>query len=430
MNAGRDRFVDALRAASLVAVAVGHWLMATMVVVDGEVHGANALDSIAALRPATWLLQVMPLFFMAGGFSNALVWRRTVRRGGGYTEFVRSRVHRLTRPAMAFAVITPTVLGLALLTGLPEQQVGLVGELLGGPLWFLGVYVLVTALAPLMLRWHGRSPVAAAVALAVAAATVDVVRMEVAGGVGYLNFAFVWLFAQQVGFWYVDGRLARVTRKVAWIVLAAACVALLVLTGLGPYPVSMVGLTGEMSNMAPPSVCLLVLALAQAAACVLARPRVNAWLERTRPWAAVVACGSRAMTIYLWHLPVLVAAFAMMLAAGVTPPAPGSTTWWLSRPVWVVALAAMLAAVSMPLARWERAVPARGGSPGGVAVACLGVALVSLGLFGLTLGGLADPETTWPSVAGVLAGRVLVGTVGAACGYPSQGDGSARDRVS
>lgn len=433
---GRDRFVDAVRVASLVVVAVGHWLMATVVVVDGELRGANALDSVAALRPATWLLQVMPLFFVAGGFSNALVWRRTVSRGGGYATYVRSRVHRLTRPAVVFAVVTSAVLGLALLTGLPEQRIVLAGELLGGPLWFLGVYVLVTALAPLMLRWHVRSPVTSAVTLAAAAGIVDVFRMEVASGAGYLNFGFVWLFAQQVGFWYADGWAARVPRKVVWSVVAAACVALLVLTGPGPYPVSMVGLTGEMSNMAPPSVCLLVLTVGQAAAGVLVRPRVSAWLERPRPWAAVVACGSRAMTIYLWHLPVLVAAFAMVLAAGAAPPEPGSISWWLTRPAWVVALATMLAAVSMPLARWERAVPVRSvpvrdGSPGSVAVACLGVVLVSLGLFGLTIGGLADPASAWPSTACVLGGRVLVGRNGGrVVRVPDTGDANPRQRVS
>ena len=39
---------------------LGHWLMATVVVRDGHIIGANALTSIPALQLATWLLQVMP----------------------------------------------------------------------------------------------------------------------------------------------------------------------------------------------------------------------------------------------------------------------------------------------------------------------------------------------------------------------------------
>jgi len=44
-----------------------------VVVQDGHIIGANALTSIPALQLATWLLQVMPLFFVAGGFSNLTV---------------------------------------------------------------------------------------------------------------------------------------------------------------------------------------------------------------------------------------------------------------------------------------------------------------------------------------------------------------------
>ena len=77
----RDRFIDAVRAGSLLIVVLGHWLMATMVIRDGQVIGSNALTSIPALQLATWLLQVMPLFFIAGGFSNITIWRSLQRRG-------------------------------------------------------------------------------------------------------------------------------------------------------------------------------------------------------------------------------------------------------------------------------------------------------------------------------------------------------------
>ena len=40
-------------------------------------------DLDPALQLATWLFQVMPLFFIAGGFSNITVWRSLRRRGAG-----------------------------------------------------------------------------------------------------------------------------------------------------------------------------------------------------------------------------------------------------------------------------------------------------------------------------------------------------------
>src|SRR5665811_709092 len=81
--------IDAVRAGSLLIVVLGHWLMATVVVQGDQIIGANALTSIPALQLARWLRQVMPLFFIAGGFSNITVWRSLPRRGGTYPEYLK-----------------------------------------------------------------------------------------------------------------------------------------------------------------------------------------------------------------------------------------------------------------------------------------------------------------------------------------------------
>ena len=76
-----------------------------------------------------------------------------------------------------------------------------------------------------------------------------------------------------------------------------------------------------------PTLCLLVLAIAQMAMAMLARDRVSRWLERPVPWAAVVRFGSMAMTVYLWHLSVLVLAFLALFGLGIDPPVAGSGLW-------------------------------------------------------------------------------------------------------
>src|SRR6476646_9740775 len=308
--ADRDRFIDAVRAGSLLVVVLGHWLMATVTVDGGRVAGGNALSAVPALQPATWVLQVMPLFFIAGGFSNLTVWRCLRRRGAGYPAYLQGRLVRLLRPTLVFVLFWQLALPVAAALGLPQDRLDLIGLLLGQPLWFLGVYVATTALAPALLRWHERSAVPPLLVLAVGAVVVDWFRfwrgME---NVGYLNLALVWLFAQQLGFWYAEGRFAAWRRAALWAVVGGCVVALTLLTTLGPYPVSMVGLPGETSNMTPPTVCLLV------------RPRLSAALQRPRPWAAVVRFGAMAMTTYLWHLSVLVLAYVGLISAGVTPPA-------------------------------------------------------------------------------------------------------------
>jgi hypothetical protein len=138
-----------------------------------------------------------------------------------------------------------------------QDRVDVIGLLLGQPLWFLGVYVATTALAPAMASWHAVSPRIALTTLVTGAAVVDWFRLGLGmESVGYLNLAIVWLFAQQLGFLYADGSLTRLSRRTLWATLRGAFAVLVGLTTWGPYPVSMVGMPGETSNMTPRhSVC-------------------------------------------------------------------------------------------------------------------------------------------------------------------------------
>lgn len=423
--AERDRVIDFVRSASLVVVVLGHWLMASVTVIDAGVRGTSALAELPWLTPLTWLLQVMPLFFVAGGFANAVSWRGVRGRGGDYASYIHVRLIRLMRPTLVFVVAVPLVLAALLVIGTGHPEVDLVGSLLAQPLWFLGVYVAVTALAPAFTAWHERRPVAALIFLGGTAAGTDVVRFAGYDQAGYLNFGFVWLFAQQLGFWYADGR--RPSRRVLWVVLTVAIGLLVLLTTFGPYPVSMVGLPGEMSNMSPPTVCLLVLTVGQAAALLLLRPTLAAWLARTRPWEAVVVVGSMAMTLYLWHLPVLVLGFGAVLWLDAPLPAPGTLAWWVSRPVWCAVLAAALAVLAVRLARFERG-PGHRAGPGrptgtvGAVVAGTGVASVSAGLFGVVLGGLTPSTSVIASLAALVCGLAMTAWAAGCSGRRSRAE--------
>jgi len=156
--------------------------------------------------------------------------------------------------------------------------------------------------------------------LVIGAVVVDWFRLG-AGmeSVGYVNLAFVWLFAQQLGFAYADGSFTRLTRRTLWVTVIGVFATLAVLTSWGPYPVSMVGLPCETSNMTPPTICLSTLAVAQVAIMMLIRGTVSGWLERPAPWTAVVRFASMAMTAYLWHLSILVIAFLALFGLGIDP---------------------------------------------------------------------------------------------------------------
>ncbi len=390
--AGRDRYVDFLRALSIAVVVLGHWLMAIVYLDDGRLTGANALDVVPGLWILTWILQVMPLFFFVGGFSNFLSWNATTRRGEGYHTFLRARVERLMRPTLLFILVWASAAAL-LRIGAPQllERIGLGAELIAKPLWFLAVYVLVTAAAPVMIALHRRHGVRVLAALVAAAVATDVVRIAVGvTALGYLNFAFVWLFAHQLGFLYADGAFGARSRSFFATVAAAGLGALVALTASGIYSPSMVGAASEKaSNNSPPSVCLIALTLWLVGLALLARGRVSRWLARPGPWKAVVGANAVIMTVFLWHLTALLVAAVVLLPLGFPQPAGGTGLWWAWRPIWIGLLIVFLVPFVAMFGRAEsRGLLARRSvSPGGRRGAqwrtAVGLAALISGLAGL-----------------------------------------------
>jgi peptidoglycan/LPS O-acetylase OafA/YrhL len=384
----RDRYVDFLRAVAIAAVVVGHWLVADVTLTDGRFTGENALGSVALLRALTLVFQVMPLFFVVGGFANAASLAAAGRRADSAATWLQGRLVRLARPAVAF-VAAWTALVVALASAGADDLAATAGRLVVLPLWFLPVYVGVTAAAPALLRAHRRHPVATLAGLAAGAVAMDLVRFGLGWDLlGLLNLGLVWLTFQQLGFWWLDGRLGRPDQGRR--LLALAGLALIALVTVGPYPTDMVSAPGHgLSNTAPPTVALLAFGVAQFGAVLALRPPLERWLQRPRTWAVVVAVNLRAMTLYLWHFTAIVVAALVLLPLGVPQADPGAAAWWLLRPVWVTVEVVVLAGLVARWGRFERA-----GAPGPTtgrrahgAALCFAAAFVALTTKGFWPGG-------------------------------------------
>jgi peptidoglycan/LPS O-acetylase OafA/YrhL len=72
----RDRYADFLRVVSIGLVVLGHWLAAVVLVRDGELVTGRLHAFVPGTQWATWVFQVMPVFFIVGGFVNARSWSR------------------------------------------------------------------------------------------------------------------------------------------------------------------------------------------------------------------------------------------------------------------------------------------------------------------------------------------------------------------
>jgi fucose 4-O-acetylase-like acetyltransferase len=383
----RDRYIDFLRLFSIVVVVLGHWLMAVVTWHGSQFQTGNALDDVPGLWLATWALQVMPIFFFVGGFANLVTIDGLRRKGQGTPEFLAARVTRLLRPVVILLAIWFPAAFVLEHTGFDHNVLASATRLVCQPLWFIGVYLAVTALAPLMRDLHARHGAQAAAALAVIAITVDVVRFGAGiDAIGTLNVLFVWLFAQQLGFFYADGSLLRLRPSQLVATAVAAAAALIALVTLAHYPGSMVGLPGDkISNMSPPTVCLLVLTVFQVAVVMLLRPIMRRRLAHRSLWTIVVAGNGMIMTIFLWHLTAALIALGFLHHVGFPQPAGGSAEWWLTRPIWIASALLPLGLLLTIFARFERPRPVtyQRRHAHATATAGTGIALLSIAVFGV-----------------------------------------------
>lgn len=345
----RDLTLDLARVVCVLFVIVVHLVQVGIGPgPDGGLVASRPAEEQPWFDAATWVGQIMPLFFVVGGFAAATGWRSWTAKGGDAAGFIRTRTLRLAQPALPLFVFFAVVLGVATAAGLPAQLVSDAAVGAGSPLWFLAAYLLCQAAVPFLAACHARLPVATLVVLALGVVVVDVARFSSGvAEVGLLNLLFVWPLVQQFGFWYADGWFDR-RHPFTLLGIAAACYLLLwPFTAVGPYSTSMLG------NLNPPTVPLVVLGIAQACLLRLLKPALARLMSLRAMQGVVFVLGSRLMTIYLWHLPVMLALTGVSLLIPGAAPTPASEAWWWSRPILFVVVLAVLLLLSLAIARWE-----------------------------------------------------------------------------
>ena len=198
-------------------VILGHWLLVAPYLEHGQLVAADALSLIPWTRWLTWIFQVMPLFFLVGGYVNGLGWQSAQRRQNGYASWLAARLRRLVSPVLPVLAIW-TLIGLAALQlDADPALLKVASQFALLPAWFLVVYILVILLAPLAYRAWQRYRFASFWTLAAAAALVDLLTLGVGWRtLGWLNYLFVWLAIHQLGFAWQAGRMGGPRRCLLW----------------------------------------------------------------------------------------------------------------------------------------------------------------------------------------------------------------------
>jgi fucose 4-O-acetylase-like acetyltransferase len=404
----RNRVVDLLRVAALAVVVLGHWTLAAVWVrPDGELSTGAILDLAPWTHPLTWAFQVMPVFFLVGGYANATSWRAARDRGTPWHGWLRTRLRRLLTPVVPLLLFWLVLLAAGDAAGLDRGMLRTASQVALVPTWFLAAYVVVCALAPATLALWDRAGWWSVAGGLAAGGLVDLVSLGTGSlAVGFANYVVVWCTVHQLGYAWLDGRLGGTARRVA--LAAVGLAGLLLLVWVGPYPVSMVGLDGSaVNNSYPTRVTLGFLGLLQGGLVLAAEPWLRRWMLRDRPWARTVVLGSRMMSVYLWHLTamVLVIGLALLVGGGALAPEPLSAPWWLTRPLWWALLAAVTAGIVAVVGRVERPRPDAQPWTHGAWRTVLAAVLGCGGLGVMAAQGLVDPSGLrwWWALLPVLA---------------------------
>ncbi|SDO45757.1 hypothetical protein SAMN04515671_0995 [Nakamurella panacisegetis] len=355
--ARRDPYADFLRAFSLMVVILWHWCFTILIWGAKGPTATSPLGFTSGIWILTWLLQVLPVFFYIGAYVHLTAWQRAAARGDRIWHFALRQARELAVPSAALLGVW-IVLGIIVGSVFNLDWMGRAVLMVVSPLWFVATYLFFVAMMPVTVWLHRRFDVLVLVWLGGLAVLVDILRFRYqVPYVEWINMVFVWGFAFQLGYFHrrisgLDQAPRSVpdgvpdwayqpakSRQQAW---AMTFVGLFLLVGLvfsGLYPGSMVGVPGQGSNMAPPTVCILALTLFQIGVAELIRPFVLHRLASGGWFARSMGVLTRfALPLFLFHTTGMALSRAVewsifgLRIEGVEP----TLTWWLLRPVSIV----------------------------------------------------------------------------------------------
>lgn len=337
----REPSADLYRVVAVVVVVLGHWLLSAVTYHDGRFGYDEVLAELPYTQWLTWFFQVVPVFFVVGGYANAGSWMRQQALGVTRGTWIRHRVSGLLGPVTAYVVVVVAVVAISG-RRVDDSLLAMSTWVVSLHLWFVPIYLVMMTLTPLAVAAHRRWGMWVPASLIVATAGVDfVTRSGHLAALGMVNYVICWGAIFQLGIAWHGGALRRP------LLLAAGAVAVLAsLIGLHLYPVSMIGVTGQtVQNTSPPTVALLALACIQAGLIVAAAPVMANRLRRA-PWPHLLrAANDNVMSLYLWHMAPVVALALACYPSGLLPQAAlGTDFWWRLRLVWIVMLCVTTAA--------------------------------------------------------------------------------------
>ncbi|HET7073200.1 MAG TPA: acyltransferase [Mycobacterium sp.] len=412
----RNLAVDFCRVSGVVLIVLGHWLAGSVTYHNGSFGRQNPLVDIPWTQWLTWPFQAVPTFFLVAGYAGAVSWtHRRQTDGVSRQTWLRHRLARVLGPTTVYVVLVSAMVAVAV-GRVAGSTLEYAGWAIAMHLWFLAVYLVVVSLTPIAIAAQRRWGLVVPMVLAMGVVAVDALSI---GGHAHdlrrLNYLLCWGALYQLGIAWHGGLLAH---RRAMLLAVGSAIALALAIGVGPYPVSMIGVPGQtLDNTTPPTAAMLAFGYAQAGIVIAVAPALNRALRAGLVKRVLSVANNNVMALYLWHMIPVVLVAIVGYPAGLLPQPPeGTAQWWLARLEWVVILG-LVAAIEMVLLWWGRRLFAAPLTMLGIPVTdrwtepimLAGVAMAAYGLSFLAAEGFApDGHFAWMTALVFAAGVVLV----------------------
>lgn len=407
----RNRAADFYRTVAICFVVLGHWILVAPYVPEKELELRNILAIQSWTQYLTWLFQVMPVFFFVGGYSNAASWSSARSTPEKRRNWATARLSRLLLPVLPLVLVWALAATISFFVGVEPELAKATSRAALIPVWFLAVYIMITLVVPVTFALWERIGLWSISIFAAIAILIDVVGIGFGQGwLRWANYAPIWLAVHQLGYWWWRGSIGN---KGIFVLFLIGVIWSSVLLGYAGYPISMVSVPGEeFSNTRPPTTAMLAIGSLQISLLLLMVRPVNAWLQRELPWVAVIILAQHIMTIYLWHLTVVIAVVGLSLVLGGIglTVEPGSGAWWFYRPLWITVLISLLLPFIAIFGRFEADARQLSNSSAGKLQVGLGAVVTCAGLTVLALDGISSdrpPGFNWIACLLTVAGVAL-----------------------